>query len=164
MDRLAVRAPKGREKPPKKPYNPKFKEREAKPNTPTTWGSFEQALKRFEQGGFDGVGYVFSAEDPYTGIDLDNAVNPETGELKTWAAKIVAQFNSYTELSPSGTGVHIIIRGKLPPGRRSMSYEDGKIEAYDDRHYFTMTGLLLPGSPPASQNARLSWNPGMQRR
>jgi putative DNA primase/helicase len=66
-----------------------------------------------------GIGYVFSAEDPYTGIDLDKCRDPETGTIEEWAQEIIISLRSYTEISPSGRGVHIIVRGKLPPeGRR----------------------------------------------
>jgi putative DNA primase/helicase len=91
----------------------------------------------------DGVGYVFSAEDPYTGIDLDKCRDPETGAIADWAQEIITALRSYPEISPSGTGVHIIVREALP----SHSRRKGHIELYDGGRYFTMTGVRLKGTP-----------------
>jgi len=51
------------------------------------------------------------------GIDLDKCRNPETGELEPEAQEIVRRMDSYTEVSPSGTGVHIYVIGTKPEGR-----------------------------------------------
>ena len=64
----------------------------------------------------DGIGFVFTSDDRYTGIDLDKCRNPKTGEISPKAVEIVRLLNSYTEISPSGCGLHIILKGKLPPG------------------------------------------------
>src|SRR5919109_5427431 len=88
----------------KVPRNPRTG-RNASPTDPATWGTFESAMDALERFGGDGVQFVLSESDPYTGIDLDHCVNPDTGELEPWAAQIVACFDSYTELSPSGTGL-----------------------------------------------------------
>lgn len=53
------------------------------------------------------VGFVFTRDDPFVGIDLDHCRDPETGKIKPWALEIVAKLNSYSEVSPSGTGLHI---------------------------------------------------------
>lgn len=102
-----------------------------------TWGTFEEALEALGSGRYDGVGFVFSSGDPYSGIDLDGCRNPETGALEEWAQEIVEAFDSYTEASPSGTGVHIIVRGKAPNKKR------GRVEAYSEARFFTMTGEVL---------------------
>jgi putative DNA primase/helicase len=65
----------------KVPYSPLTGER-ASPTAPTTWGTYKQAIRLCEQMGMDGVGYVFSAEDPYTGIDLDKCRDPTTGAIE----------------------------------------------------------------------------------
>ncbi len=104
----------------------------------TTWGAFEDALEELDRGTYDGVGFVFSSGDPYVGVDLDACVDPETGEISPWAVRIIEELDSYTELSPSGTGVHIIARGKLRDGGRR-----GPIEMYSRDRYFTMTGRVL---------------------
>jgi primase-polymerase (primpol)-like protein len=74
------------------------------------------ALKGF---GGDGVQFVLNESDLYTGIDLDACVNPDTGEVEPWAAQIVACFDAYTEVSPSGTGLRILTQGKKPEGSPS---------------------------------------------
>src|SRR5215475_1402871 len=94
----------------KAPYNP-VSGGLASTGDPSTWGTYEQARSFAAEQGIDGVGYVFSAEDPYTGIDLDKCRDPETGAVEDWAREIITALRSYTELSPSGTGVHIIVRG-----------------------------------------------------
>ncbi len=80
---------------------------------------------------------MFSSGDPFAGVDLDKCRNPETGELEEWATEIIQDLDGYTEASPSGTGVHIFIRGKAPNKKR------GKVEAYSSERYFTMTGRVL---------------------
>lgn len=102
-----------------------------------TWRSFDEAVVALKTGRYDGIGFVFSTGDPYAGIDLDDCRNPETGELEVWAAKTVQDLDGYAEVSPSGTGVHIIVRGKAPNKKR------GKVEAYSSERYFTITGQVL---------------------
>ena len=108
-------------------------------SNPDTWAEFSFAWARFEQGGFSGIGYVFTDADPYCGIDLDKCMNPENRELEPWALKIIQTFSSYTEISPSGKGIHIILRGNLQNGNRRQD----RMEVYDNRRYFTITGDLL---------------------
>lgn len=124
------------------PYSPRGGM--AKTSDPETWGSFEQAAKYAGDYGMAGVGFVFSSEDPFTGIDLDKCRDPESGELEEWAREIIEEIGSYAECSPSGTGVHVILRGKLPPGRRGFGDGHG---FYDERRFFTVTGELLESSP-----------------
>lgn len=102
-----------------------------------TWRTFEEAVQALRTGRYDGIGFVFSPGDPFAGVDLDGCRDPETGELEKWAAEIVQALESYTEASPSGTGVHIIVRGKTPNKKR------GRVEAYSSGRYFTMTGQVL---------------------
>jgi putative DNA primase/helicase len=102
-----------------------------------TWRSFDEAVAALKTGRYDGIGFVFCTGDPYAGVDLDDCRNPETGKLEEWAARIVQDLGGYTEVSPSGMGVHIIVRGKAPNKKR------GKVEAYSSERYFTMTGQVL---------------------
>jgi primase-polymerase (primpol)-like protein len=101
-----------------------------------TWGTFREALKAYESGEYSGVGFVFSSGDPYTGIDLDDCVDEE-GEIAVWALEIVRHFDSYTELSATGTGLHIIVRGQVPNRRK------GDVEVYSSKRFFTVTGHTL---------------------
>lgn len=105
-------------------------------------GAFSQAAKTFEAGVSDGIGFVFHEHDPFAGVDLDNCRNAQTGELEQWALIIIGELDSYTEISPSGSGVHIIVQGTLPQGLRRK----GHIEMYDKARFFCMTGNHLPGT------------------
>ncbi len=113
----------------------------------STWVSLGQARSALRQGSYDGRGFVFTKEDPFVGIDLDDCF--EDGKLSPEAKKIIEEINSYTEVSPSGTGVHIIAKGDFPEsGRRTSDVEGLKeIEVYRERRYFTMTGDHLEGTP-----------------
>jgi putative DNA primase/helicase len=102
-----------------------------------TWRTFEEAVQVLRTGRYDGVGFIFSSGDPYAGIDLDKCRDAETGKLEEWAEKIVEAFGGYAEVSQSGTGVHIIVKGKAPNKKR------GKVEAYSSERYFAMTGRVL---------------------
>ena len=110
---------------------------------PSTWGTVEEAMQIRAAMGLAGVGFVFTNDDPYVGIDLDDAVDPETGDVRRWAQEIVDRLDSYTEVSPSGTGLHILVRGEtLRPGAKC-----GGIEVYSSKRYFTVTGRHIPGTP-----------------
>ena len=107
---------------------------------PAKWTTYEQAVEAAVQDDL-GVGFVFNG-DGIIGIDLD-ACTAGDGSLLPWAAEIVDRFGTYTELSPSGKGLHLIVRGTLPPGRRKR----GKVEMYGTGRYFTMTGDCLHRLP-----------------
>ena len=94
----------------KVPINP-HTGRHAKTNDPTTWSHYETALEAVAKYGLEGVGYVFSADDPFTGIDIDDCRDPETNVIATWAQEIIDAVPTYWEVSPSGTGVKGWVRG-----------------------------------------------------
>jgi putative DNA primase/helicase len=103
-----------------------------------SWCSFGEANEALGSGQtYSGLGFVFSSGDPFAGIDLDGCVNPETGEVAAWALEIVRHFDSYTELSASGTGIHIIVKGEVPNRRK------GKVEVYSSKRFFTLSGHML---------------------
>ncbi|WP_051202559.1 AAA family ATPase [Desulfovibrio aminophilus] len=106
-------------------------------NQPATWAPYAQALAAYQRGGFDGLGFVFNG-DGIVGVDLDKCRDPQ-GEIEPWAAEIVRILNGYAEVSPSGTGLHVLVRGELPPGR----CRKGRVEAYATGRYFTVTGRAL---------------------
>ena len=113
----------------------------AKVNDAKTWASYDHASQ--SKAGV-GLGFVFNG-DGIIGIDLDNAF--ENGQLKDWAQAIVNVFaDTYTELSPSGKGIHIIAKADLFSGRR-FQMADGGIEIYATGRYFTMTGKRFNRSP-----------------
>jgi putative DNA primase/helicase len=103
------------------------------------WATFEEAFAAYEAGEspYDGIGFVFCSADPFVGIDLDDCRNPQTGEVEPWAQKIVDTFagEGYVEASPSGTGVHIIVKGSQKEGARR-----GCVEMYGQDRYFSVTG------------------------
>lgn len=120
----------------KVPYNAMTGEK-AKSNDESTWADFETALDSSKQ--FDGIGFFF--KEPYFGIDLDDVAD-EIARYKNGdhEGNIVSEFietmGSYTEYSPSGKGIHIIVKGDLPEGGRRK----GNVEMYDSGRFFTVTG------------------------
>ncbi len=141
-------------KPTKVPHYPGGK---ASVTNPKTWLSFADACAApltcveacepdapISETGYTGVGFVFTANDPYCFIDLDDT----HGDREAFARqlKVYNEFNSYSERSPSGTGVHIIIRGSIPRGRRRAD-----IEIYCTERYATFTGDVLLAAPIAER-------------
>jgi putative DNA primase/helicase len=134
-------------KPTKVPYSAEG--RYAKANDPLTWLHFYKARELYEPGGFDGIGFVLSVDDPFTGVDLDKCRDPETGAITPEAWQIVEGFNSFTQVTPTGTGLRIWIRGKLPDHTKHVANPRGmkKLEVYDRQRYFTVTGQHVEGAP-----------------
>lgn len=128
----------GAAKPTKIPYHPKgFKASHSDANT---WSTFSDVVNAVSYRLYDGIGFVFSENDPYAFIDLDEAGSD-------WLAterqlKIFKEFDSYSEQSPSGQGLHIIIKGKIPNGRKRS-----KIEIYSSLRYATFTGQVFNKKP-----------------
>ncbi|WP_049890855.1 phage NrS-1 polymerase family protein [Natrinema versiforme] len=110
---------------------------------PETWVSVETALEYAHSRDADGVGFVFTDDDPIVGVDLDDCRDPETGDIDDVAEDIIERLDSYTEISPSGTGFHVLIEGELPDGRNRR----GSIELYDTARFFTVTGDSLEEMP-----------------
>lgn len=128
------------------PYFP-TEDRRASVTNPSSWGSYEECAANVGKHGTDGVGFVLGTDD-LVGIDLDNARNPETGVINEDAMATVKRFNSYAEVSPSGTGLHIWVRGHLPFGGKN----DGRgHEIYGKDHFIAMTGVAVPGYEGESQ-------------
>lgn len=115
---------------------------------PATWSSVDDAREAVTRWSLTGIGFVFSDSDAYGGVDLDNCRDPETREIAEWAWEIIRSLNSYTEVSPSGTGVHTIVRGKLPAGKGNQAvHRNGKVEMFSRARYFTFTGIHVDGFP-----------------
>jgi len=110
---------------------------------PETWTGFEPALKYTDTEHADGVGFVFTDDDPIVGVDLDDCRDPQTDDVDDAALDIIERLDSYTEVSPSGTGYHVIIKGELPEGRNRR----GSIELYDTARFFTVTGDYVAETP-----------------
>ncbi|UKS40563.1 phage/plasmid primase, P4 family [Bacillus sp. Man122] len=112
-----------------------------------TWSTFATIMKFFNEQEYDGIGFMFSKDDPFIGIDIDHCV--KDGVLSPFAQEIIQTISSYTEYSPSGEGVHIIAKGKLPlrgPGTGRKNIDKG-LEVYRHGRYFTFTGNSLDVGP-----------------
>lgn len=133
----------------KVPYTPGTTKR-ADTTNPRTCRTFEEAQAAYLKGGYAGIGFVLSANDPYCFIDLDD-VDPS--QLTDWQREIGAAFNSYTEVSPSGRGLHIITRAVLPGGGRKRN----GVEIYDRDRYMTMTGHRYSGEVITEGQAPAEW-------
>lgn len=104
-----------------------------------TWHSFEDTAMLCDvDEQYSGIGFVLSEDDDYVCLDIDNAVNSETGQLETDLAKEMTEL-TYCELSPSGTGLHCFFKGTLPDERKKKR-TDLDIELYDTGRFMTVTG------------------------
>lgn len=97
-----------------------------------------------ERFGSVGVGYSFRPEDDVVGIDLDDVRDKETGEVDDWAEELIEKADSFTEISPSGTGFHIYVFGELGD---AVKDDDTGLEVYDRDRFFTVTGDYYEGTP-----------------
>lgn len=112
------------------------------------WMTFTEALQGVEKHELDGIGFVFLEEDGYVGIDFDDCVingviHPDVQNWLRWFT------DAYVEFSPSGTGIHIICRGKLEKGITAKplpTFKSITVEAYSNGRYFTFTGQRVGGS------------------
>lgn len=144
----------------------KLEERDGKPTKPPyqttgelasstdarTWTTVKEAYDCWQSGSAEGVGFVVSSDDPYCGIDLDHCRNKDTGEIDEWAWDIVRRFDSYTEVTPSQTGIRIWIKASYGGDNHKKFIKSGAqpsaaIEIYDRERYFTTTGEKLPPVP-----------------
>lgn len=148
----------GDKKPRKIPINPADLNNCAKTNDPTTFGAFNLAhsiyhrrrfqVESFRDDGanvktFNGIGFLLLIENGVVGLDWDGCVNPETGEIAPEVLGEVRSMNSYTEISPSGTGLRSFVFGKLP----WKASKKNDHEMYQELRFLTVTGRHLPGTP-----------------
>ena len=106
----------------------------------STWADFDTAQEVMPQ--YDGLGFFF--KPPYIGIDLDDVMNDivrfqDDDDTDNIVSDFINTMNTYAEVSPSGAGVHLILKGELPPGGRRK----GNVEMYDHGRFFTMTGKRI---------------------
>lgn len=94
-----------------------------------------------------GVGFVLTPDSPLVGIDLDKCFDDQ-GELTPEARDIINTVRSYTEISPSGTGIRIFVKGKLP----GAACRKGSIETYEQGRYLTVTGRVVSGLDIIAEN------------
>jgi hypothetical protein len=119
-------------------------------SNPATWALFSVAMEYMQRHRLPGIGLALTADLGIVGADLDKCRDPQTGTIAPWAQAIIAQWSSYTNISPSETGIRIFGYGQLP--------EDGKrrgpIEIYRAKRYLTVTGHRIPGTPGTLQPAQ----------
>ena len=120
----------------KPPLNPKTG-KDAKVNDPKTWSDFDTAWAAYAQKNYDGIGIVLKKEMGIAGFDFDHCIDA-SGNLNKKVLGYVQKIDSYTEISPSGTGIRIFAFGSLPPGRRKK----GPCEVYSHGRYLTITGNI----------------------
>ena len=143
-------------KPTKVPYHPNGHQVGA--INPNSWVTFDVAFDALQFGGYDGLGFVFTNTE-YAGIDLDDPSfldgtnNPNYQIDLTRQIKIAQDFNSYSEVSPSGKGLHIIVKGSVPAG---INNRKSHIEIYSTGRYFTMTGNVHNNKPITDHNDLLN--------
>ena len=162
----------------KRPYQPDG--RDAKAGQPDTWTNFERAVWAQERGSFDGIGFQFATGGGLVGVDLDTVRDPTTGVVDPLAEEIIKRLDSYTEISPSGYGFHIIAKADValqwnkkklesngiqrvdidPKTGEARCDKDGKprmkrpeIEMYSEGRYFTMTGNVYEGHMQINERA-----------
>lgn len=119
----------------KVPYNPAGYK--ASSTDSETWASFEAVKAAYEDQskGFSGVGFIFNND--YTGTDFDHCII--IGEIADpLTVDCLKKLNSYTEISPSGDGVHCLAEGTIPKGHKKGNYE-----MYSSGRFFTMTGNVV---------------------
>ena len=135
----------------KPPYIPgSVPPEKAEPSNPETWRSFEDAYRAYKDpapispldatlnGNWAGVSFALDERWGIVGVDLDH-----TSEHKADAARIVHDLDSYTEVTPSGDGLRIFVKGRLPEGRRRRDW----VEMYTRRRFLTVTGQHVSGTP-----------------
>ena len=136
---------------------------DAKVDDPATWATFASAVAYARAHGCAGIGIVLVPATRLVGVDLDGCYALDTGELADWASAVVRRLDTYTQVSPSGTGFRLFLHGELPPhlltdgrqGRRA-----GPIEVYQGGRYLTVTSVHLAGTPlevEARQDALSAW-------
>jgi len=131
----------------KMPYIADGSGRRAKTNKPETWKSFADAVEHLSEG--DGIGMRFV--EPYCGLDMDLCLVPDTGVIAFWAEERMQFFRSYSEISPSNTGAHTIMKLTSPlpggPRKRGGKKLGWELALYDQTspRYFAMTGKPFAG-------------------
>ena len=132
------------------PFTPFGKSVSSHEDASEQWSDYESCCREAEHPkyknqhhGLDGIGFVFSGDDPYVGIDLDNCRDPGTGKINEFATEVIKTMDTYTEISQSGKGVHMIAIGH----HMEKGHNSPKIEMYSHRRYFIFTGNHLGGTP-----------------
>jgi putative DNA primase/helicase len=138
-----------RDAPLKAPFNPSSlligRLSPAKAGAKETWDTYEAAAECVRRGLARGIGYEFDGNGSY-GVDLDHVIG-EDGALTPEAKEVVGKLDSYTEISPSGSGLHLFA---YAPGADITRHrkKDYFLEIYTEGRYFTVTGNAYGGVKP----------------
>lgn len=118
---------------------------------PKTWTTYEEASAAAKN--FDGVGVCLTNSN-FAAFDLDDCRDPETGDLEPWATDLVEKAKSYTEVTPSKTGLRIIGYGDGTKVHRKLKVPNANgmtCEVYRKAtRYITITGNALNDAPLAN--------------
>jgi hypothetical protein len=163
----------------KVPYNPKTSEK-AQSNNPATWSTRDVSETWTAANKGAGVGVMFGhdiGDARLAGIDLDTCRDQNSGEIAPWAQAVIDRFQTYCEISPSGTGVKLffaIRQSDLPAveaifggadnyGRKFVRGNGGAhepaIEIYRSHRFFTVTGAQVGETEEirAASPAAIQW-------
>jgi len=130
-------------KPDKRPVNP-HNLHNTGVHWSNTWSSFDHAYRVYlahAETGVNGIGFVLTSDDPFVAVDLDNCV--QDGDIEPQAAQRVEQLASYSEVSPSGAGLRILVACD----DFGENVRRPTIEVYSHSRFVTLTGQRLPDSP-----------------
>ena len=132
-------------KPTKVPYDAKHPQRPASSTNPATWAPFETAVETAQAADIDGIGFAIEGTG-YVALDLDRCLN-EHGEPHQAAIEIIDELDSYTEVSPSGRGLRIIVRAALHSERNSTKSTPwgDEFAVFARGKYLTLTGEIFGG-------------------
>jgi len=139
---------------------------------PTIWTDFDSASDWAEKLPHHELAYVIPNRDDFDTdlvvVDYDDARDPDTGEIHPVVHEHLKDADSYADVSPSGTGIHILCRGRLPERVKTISddlpehdaFPEASIEVYESARFITMTGTHIAGTP-AETHSRLSFLDGL---
>ena len=116
---------------------------------PSTWGTYDQAQTYAQANGCDGVGIVLTGQEGVFAIDLDDCLD-EDGIAVPWVRELLDYAETYTEKSPSGRGLRMIVKGTLD---KALVCASAGVEVYGRGRYVTITGDALPGAPDEIREA-----------
>lgn len=116
--------------------------RNASTNRPNTWTTFTAVAEAYNAGRFDGIGFCFSENDPFVGVDLD-----KIDSWKEEADAIIRSLDSYSEFSPSGNGYRVFVKGKKPGKNERKAGHHLEIYDHTSTRFLTLTGNHVPGLP-----------------
>lgn len=114
--------------------------RAASTSDKNTWTTYETAKKSLEHG-FTWLGFVFNNMEDIIALDVDNATD-EDGFLNSEAIGLIELCKSYTELSQSKKGIHILMRGKMPL-QKGANNHSRRVELYNDKRFFILTANII---------------------